>query len=209
MRHAHQLCSSSMSDLRFTILALGSNQAPYGSTRSAMLKCALSVMKSRGIHTVAASHFYESAPIGVVRQPSFVNAVVAVETFEPLGQLLRIIKQIERSMGRRTGVHWGPRVIDIDIVSFRGQCASGRALGWVDRCGRPTVMRRGQVIVPHPEMHRRSFVLRPLCDVMPHWRHPVFNKTAQQLLRKLPPNRHHRLTRLLVDHGAAMCDKRQ
>jgi 2-amino-4-hydroxy-6-hydroxymethyldihydropteridine diphosphokinase len=203
MRHAHQLCLSGMSDHRFTILSLGSNQAPNGSTRVAVLKCALGHMKSRGIRTVAESHFYESAPIGTVRQSPFVNAVVAVQTAEPLGQLLRIIKQIERAMGRRTGVRWGPRVVDIDIVSHRGSVA----VGWVDRHGRPTVMRRGQVIIPHPEAHRRMFVLQPLCDIMPGWHHPVFNKTAQQLLRQLPPNRQGRLMRLSVDQQATICEK--
>ena len=194
MHQAHLLCPGSMSIFGTTILALGSNRATSRSSAATKVKCALDLLNARGVVTVAQSRFYRSEPLGAVRQRPFVNAVVAVQTLEPLARLLRIIKQIERLMGRRSGVRWGPRVIDIDIISHRGQYASGQPLGWVDRRGRSTVMRRGQVTSPHPEAHRRSFVLQPICDFMPHWHHPVYNRSAQQLLRRLPRSRQMRLT---------------
>jgi 2-amino-4-hydroxy-6-hydroxymethyldihydropteridine diphosphokinase len=198
----HQLCLTGMSTQRnrsITLLALGSNQFTEGTSPLARLKCGLDMLKSRGLVPVATSPFYRSEPLGSVRQPRFVNAVVAVSSAEPIGKLLRIVKNIERAMGRRIGVRWGPRTLDIDIISHRGQYCSGRGLGWVDRKGRPTVRRRGQVVLPHPEAHLRAFVLRPLCDVMPHWHHPVLNRTAIQLFHRLPPLRQSRLVRLTVD----------
>ena len=194
MIHAHLLCSRGMSVSGVTLLALGSNQPTAGVTKTATMRCALDLLNARGMILVAESKFYQSEPLGSVRQPPFVNAVVAVRTTESLARILRIIKQVERLMGRRAGVRWGPRVIDIDIISHRGQCASGQPLGWVDRRGRPTVMRRGQLTSPHPGAHCRMFVLQPLCDIMPYWFHPVFRRSAKQLLRRLPQSRQKRLT---------------
>jgi 2-amino-4-hydroxy-6-hydroxymethyldihydropteridine diphosphokinase len=203
MLKAHHLCLNGMSgsrtgacDSRMTILALGSNLSTDRLNGPAVLRCALNLLMSRGVVPISISPFYVSVPLGMVRQPLYVNAVVAVTTTEPIGSILRMMKQIEREMGRRTGVRWGPRVLDIDIISHRGQYASGQSLGWVDQTGRATVWRRGQVALPHPESHRRRFVLQPLCDIMPHWFHPVLNLTARQLLQRLPPQRQFRLVRL-------------
>ena len=209
MLAAHQLCLSSMSDERnqsITLLALGSNRAGRYLHCSTVLRCALAQLKSRGVIPVAVSPFYSSQPLGCVRQPKFVNAVVAVRTTESIGTLLRLIKRIERSMGRQSGPRWGPRVVDIDILSHRGQSASGQSLGWIDCRARATVKRRGQVVLPHPEMHRRNFVLQPLCDIMPHWFHPIFKSTAQQLQRRLARQHQSRLVHVSVENTALTCD---
>jgi 2-amino-4-hydroxy-6-hydroxymethyldihydropteridine diphosphokinase len=203
------LCLGSMSggrSQRATLLALGSNLSSVHGDSHATLKCALAALKSRGCKPIAISHYYLSRPLGAVRQPSYVNAVVAVQSSIPVRSLLREIKQIEREMGRRTGVRWGPRVVDIDIISHRSQYSTGQSLGWIDKIGRATVWRRGQVVLPHPESHRRRFVLQPLCDIAPRWHHPVFNASAQQLLRRLPPLRQSRLTQLALDHVDGMCN---
>jgi 2-amino-4-hydroxy-6-hydroxymethyldihydropteridine diphosphokinase len=200
----HQLCLSGMSSRlskKLTLLALGSNLSTPGRNCIANLKCGLDLLKSRGLVPVATSRFYSSEPLGAVRQCPFVNAVVAVDTAEPIGKILRIVKAVEMVMGRRSGVRWGPRPLDIDIIAHRGQFASGRSLGWVDRKGRSTAWRRGQVTLPHPEAHRRAFVLQPICDIMPHWHHPVFDKSALQLFRSLPSKRQNRLVLLAVDNG--------
>jgi 2-amino-4-hydroxy-6-hydroxymethyldihydropteridine diphosphokinase len=209
MLSANQLCLQGMSvrqTQRMTLLALGSNQAStYGSSAS-VLNYALDVLKSRGLHPIAISHYYVSEPFGAVRQPPYVNAVVAVECAEPVGTLLRKIKRIERDMGRRAGVRWGPRVLDIDIVSHRSQYAAGQSLGWVDKHGRATIWRRGQLALPHPEAHRRSFVLQPICDIMPQWHHPVINASAKQILKRLPPRRQSRLRRLVLADANFVCE---
>jgi 2-amino-4-hydroxy-6-hydroxymethyldihydropteridine diphosphokinase len=203
MLTAHHLCLNGMSGSRnhdhnqgTTLLALGSNQSAKHFDSRSVLTCALDLLMSRGVVPISISPFYRSIPLGMVRQPAYVNAVVAVKTDASIGTILRMTKQIEREMGRRIGVRWGPRVLDIDIISHRCQYASGQSLGWVDKKGRATVWRRGQVALPHPEAHRRSFVLQPLCDIMPHWHHPVIKLRAQQLLRRLPPRQRSALVRL-------------
>lgn len=221
MLSANHLCSGRMSySLRHgaTLLALGSNKssATHDVNASMLkcthgdnvtnLKCALGLLMSRGLVPIAQSHFYVSQPLGTVRQAVYVNAVVAVECVMPIGSILRQIKQIEREMGRRSGVRWGPRVLDIDIVSHRGQYATGQSLGWVDSVGRATVWRRGQLALPHPEVHRRKFVLKPMCDIMPHWHHPIFNRSAEQLLRCLPRLSQSALRQLPLEPADIVCN---
>jgi 2-amino-4-hydroxy-6-hydroxymethyldihydropteridine diphosphokinase len=208
---ANQLCLRGMSVVlsqRVTLLALGSNQSSGDDNSVAVLNCALDLLMSRGLVPIAKSYYYASEPMGNVRQPVYVNAVVAVECALPIGQILRQIKRIEREMGRRTGVRWGPRVLDIDVVSHRGQYATGQSLGWVDKIGRATSWRRGQLALPHPEMHRRKFVLKPICDIMPHWHHPVLNASACQILHRLPQCSQSRLVQLPIEHVDIVCELR-
>jgi 2-amino-4-hydroxy-6-hydroxymethyldihydropteridine diphosphokinase len=179
-----RLCVPSMSCPNFataTFVALGSNQQSRFGDAVTNLRCGLDHLKSRGLAPVVVSPIYRSPPLGLVRQPSYANCVAIVVCPWAIGKLLIVAKQIEREMGRRSGVRWGPRPLDIDIISHRGQMASGHAMGWVGRVGRPTSRKRGQAVLPHPEMHKRAFVLRPLYDISPHWFHPVFKKSAKQL----------------------------
>jgi 2-amino-4-hydroxy-6-hydroxymethyldihydropteridine diphosphokinase len=188
-----------------TLLALGSNLSTQHGDSSAILSCALGLLESRGLHLIAVSPFYRSAPLAAVRQPDYVNLVVAIQTSQPVRAILRDIKQIERAMGRRLGVRWGPRVLDIDIISHRSQTAAGQCLGWIDRRGRPTSRRRGQIVSPHPEAHRRLFVLQPICDIMPHWFHPILKANARQLLHRLPGRRQRDLVRMPIEHTDVTC----
>ena len=132
-------------------------------------------------------------------QARYLNAVLLAEAPLPPAALLRAIKVIERQAGRRLGRHWGPRPLDIDILDFRG-----RRMGWAAHPSRL----RGRLILPHPEMHRRAFVLAPLLDVAPNWRHPVLERTARALLARLP--RHERLgVRPYLDFPPLPCEKRE
>ena len=110
--------------------------------------------------------------------------------------LLRTLKRIERKAGRRLGRRWGPRQLDIDILDF-----GGRQIG--NPHGR---RRRGQLQLPHPEMHRRAFVLLPLREVAPFWRHPRLGLTVSALLARLAP-RDRAGVRRLLDSAAITCDK--
>jgi 2-amino-4-hydroxy-6-hydroxymethyldihydropteridine diphosphokinase len=205
----NQLCArvGSLTSPGYTVLALGSNLPSWAGDSTTTLRCGLQALNSRGLHPVLLSPFYVSAAMGATRQPPYVNAVVAVRTAAAIGDILRIVKDLERIFGRRSGRRWGARPLDIDIISHRGQSAAG-ALGWVDRAGRATALSRGKVVLPHPELHRRNFVLKPLCDILPHWWHPVFNKTAKQLLHALPPQRRGSLLRLSIDPVRALCQTR-
>ena len=90
--------------------------------------------------------------------------------------MLRVFKALERQAGRRANGRWGPRPLDIDIIMLGSVCYN-----WPAR-------RAGTVTLPHPEAHRRAFVLRPLVSIMPHWHHPGLQRTARQLLARLPPS---------------------
>ena len=110
--------------------------------------------------------------------------------------LLRTLKRIERRAGRRLGRHWGPRQLDIDILDFGGR-----------QIGNPRGhRRRGQLLLPHPEIHRRAFVLLPLREVAAFWRHPRLELPVSALLARLEPRERAGVRRLL-DSQIITCDK--
>ncbi len=157
------------------ILALGGNlTGRWGSPADAMTQ-AIDELGRHGVHVIGRSGVYRSAALGGGRQPAFLNAVILVRSTLPPAGLLRLLKRLERAAGRRAGRRWGPRPLDLDIIDFRGA-----RLCWSARPGR-----RSSLTLPHPEAHKRRFVLQPLLDVAPHWRHPGFGVPGRQLLSKI------------------------
>jgi 2-amino-4-hydroxy-6-hydroxymethyldihydropteridine diphosphokinase len=136
-------------------------------------------MERAGIAVEAVSSFYATAPVGSARQPSYVNAVALIDTRLSPEALLRLLKAIERRAGRRGGRPWGPRTLDIDIIDHKGLVRHWRGQeAQLAKAGpRPLVL-------PHPLMHERAFVLTPLLDIAPDWRHPVLNLSGRALLRE-------------------------
>jgi 2-amino-4-hydroxy-6-hydroxymethyldihydropteridine diphosphokinase len=145
---------------------------------------------------VSASGIYATTPLGSVRQAHYRNAVLSLQGAVAPAELLRLAKRIERSAGRRMGPHWGPRSLDIDVLDY-----GGRRLGWP-----PRRRERGRLILPHPEMHVRAFVLVPLLEVDRHWRHPVLGASARVLLDRLRPAARSCIRQTLDFMGSA-CDK--
>lgn len=145
-------------------LSLGSNLGD----RAANLEAAIERLGELGA-VVARSSLYETEPVEVTRQPWFLNCVVAVETELMPRQFLTRALAIEQEIGRRRTQKKGPRTIDIDLLLF------GSSI--VDT---PTLM------IPHPAMHERRFVLEPLAELAPGLRHPVFKKTVREMLDVLP-----------------------
>jgi 2-amino-4-hydroxy-6-hydroxymethyldihydropteridine diphosphokinase len=163
------------------LLGLGANIAGHWGSPEATLLRALAALAPAGLEELARSRFYRTRPVGAGRQPDFLNAVVATRARVAPLQLLRRLKALERRAGRRPGRHWGPRPLDIDILDY-----GGRRLGWP---GAPRG--RARLILPHPELHRRAFVLVPLAEVAPGWRHPVLGASAAALLRRLGAKAQH------------------
>ncbi len=127
-------------------LSLGSNVGD----RRANLMAALRRLEAEGVRVVRQSSWYETDPVGYTEQPPFLNLVVEVRTaLDPLA-LLRCAQRVEAALGRVREVRWGPRTVDVDLILY-GQ----------------RVIRTSELVVPHPRMRERAFVLVPLCEVAP------------------------------------------
>lgn len=144
------------------LLGLGTN---LGDKRAQISKAIAALGQ---IGTVGAiSHLYESAPMYVLDQPSFYNLCLAFDcSLSPVG-LLQHVKSIERDQGRQDGPRNGPRVIDIDIISFHGE-----------------VVQLPDLIIPHLRLAERGFVLAPLADIAPDHILPGYDTTISVLLAR-------------------------
>ena len=120
------------------------------------------------IAVVATSAVYETAPIGVVDQPYFLNAVLQIHTSLSARSLLNCLLATERKFGRVRETRWGPRTLDLDILLYRD-----------------AIINQPGLQVPHPHLHERAFVLVPLCDLKPDLKHPVLGQSIQFLTKSL------------------------
>ena len=150
------------------LIALGSNiSGPWGTPQQSV-QHALQALNRDGLTLVEASRLLLTAPFGKPNQPPFVNAVAHIEThLSPLA-LLQKLHAIEKEAGRRRKTHWGPRTLDLDIVDYHGLVRS-----------------TGKLILPHPGIAERIFVLKPISELTVKWRHPTSHLSAQAMLRKL------------------------
>ena len=121
---------------------------------------------------VKASRFYRTSPVDYLDQDWFVNAAVQIEThLEPL-DLLAFLQTIQQQAGRKKGgIRFGPRVLDLDIIFYD-----------------QLVMKTTSLEIPHPRMHKRHFVLQPICDIDPDITHPLLNIPVKSLLNQLGDN---------------------
>jgi len=132
---------------------------------------ALEALDHAGVRVVRRSRWYRSDPVPVSDQPSYVNGVAHVETDAGPGPLLTILHRIEDRLGRERGERNAPRVIDLDLLAYGSLVCDGGA----------------GVVLPHPRLHERAFVLRPLAEIAAAWRHPVLGASVEVLLDRLPP----------------------
>jgi 2-amino-4-hydroxy-6-hydroxymethyldihydropteridine diphosphokinase len=151
------------------LIAVGSNiSGPWGTPEQAVSR-ALKALNSDGVKLVKASRLMLTAPFGRPNQPDFVNAVAQIETHLPPMALLQKLHAIEKLAGRRRALRWGPRTLDLDIIDYGGL---------VRPCEK-------KLVLPHPGIATRIFVLKPIDEMTAHWRHPVSHKTASEMLRRL------------------------
>ena len=148
-------------------LSLGSNLGE----KSANLNKAIELLKERAGEVLAVSSFYETAPDGFISENSFVNIALSLDTKLDVYVLLDVCEEIERELGRTTksvNLNYSDRLIDIDILYFNNmQLATER------------------LTLPHPRMHKRQFVLEPLAEIAPKFRHPITGMSTVKMLKEL------------------------
>jgi 2-amino-4-hydroxy-6-hydroxymethyldihydropteridine diphosphokinase len=144
-------------------IGIGSN---LGDRKANTAEAVDRVAKLPATRVVRASSLYESEPLGDAKT-WFVNSVIELETEFPPEELLKRLKAIEKAMGRKrvTGKRWGSRVIDLDILLCDQEVVDKRTLK-----------------IPHPEMHKRRFVLLPLAELAPHVVHPQLGQSVSAML---------------------------
>ncbi|KAF8647347.1 hypothetical protein AX16_006809 [Volvariella volvacea WC 439] len=135
-------------------------------------------------HIVNTSFMYETAPMYVTDQPSFINCACLIETNISATDLLRLVKHIEEVVGRVPSIRFGPRAIDLDIALYGDEVIDTRPPSLKDTLDKLI----NELIVPHPRMAEREFVLRPLNDMIPDYVHPVLQRTIHDLLNALVPS---------------------
>jgi 2-amino-4-hydroxy-6-hydroxymethyldihydropteridine diphosphokinase len=182
------------------LLALGANQAGAWGPPDQTLARARHELARAGVRILAASSLYRTLPLGPGRQSPYLNAVLVCAARLGPAALLRLMKRLERRAGRRLRPRWAARCLDIDILDF-----GGRQLGWSR--GRLERLVPERLILPHPQIDRRAFVLIPLLEVDLHWQHPTLAVGGRALLARLPPaNR--RGVRGCLAFPASACEKR-
>lgn len=150
------------------LVGLGANLPSKAGPPRATLEAALQALQAAGVRLERCSPWYRSAPLPPSGQPWYLNGVARVATtLGPLA-LLGLLHRVEAAFGRRRGRRNAPRVLDLDLLDYDG------------------LVRRGRLKLPHPRLSERAFVLRPLADVAPLWRHPATGLGVAELLASLP-----------------------
>ena len=163
------------------LIALGSNRGgEWGCSSSVLIRAVEELDKSHGMKVVHSGHLYETAGLGTGQPGVFVNSVIAIECHCGPEVLLRRLKMLEKLAGPRSARRWGPRILDLDILDFNGLIR-----GWRNRGRLNDAAIRSQLILPHPLLHLRPFVLAPMMDVAPQWRHPVYQRTTRELWQRI------------------------
>ena len=163
------------------IISLGSNVTSRWGDSAITILTALKCLKRHNVQIQGRSHLYRTAPYGPTRQPNFINAVALISTPLPPLALLSLFKIIETKAGRVPSMRrWGPRPLDIDILDYKRLI-----INWAKPDKQAYKYMQLTLILPHPGIASRAFVLRPLAEILPYWHHPVSGLNATQMLKRL------------------------
>lgn len=131
------------------------------------------LMQKEGIQLITESSFYKTKPFGPVEQDDFLNQVIQIETSLSPQELLEACLRAEQELGRKREIKWGPRTIDIDLLLYN-----------------QVQMETDNLVLPHPGMQERHFVLLPFVEIAPKMMHPGLQKVIQELADALPQKEH-------------------
>jgi len=151
------------------LIALGANLPSHAGSPAQTVEASLRALAHFGVKTIAVSSFYVTPAWPDPSDPSFVNAVAHIQTSLPPAELLTVLHNTETAFGRARSVRNAPRTLDLDLLDYDGRVEGGL------------------VVLPHPRIADRGFVLVPLADVAPDWRHPIDGRSVRELVNNLPP----------------------
>jgi 2-amino-4-hydroxy-6-hydroxymethyldihydropteridine diphosphokinase len=154
------------------LIGLGANLPSKIGGPAATIAAAIDELAKASAVTTARSRLYRSAPVPASDHPWFLNEVIAATTELTPRNLLALMHRIEAQFGRERRERDAPRTLDLDLLAYDACVQAGGD-------GEPTL--------PHPRLSHRAFVLRPLAEVAPGWRHPMTGETVEDLIAALPP----------------------
>ncbi|MEM8823585.1 MAG: 2-amino-4-hydroxy-6-hydroxymethyldihydropteridine diphosphokinase [Pseudomonadota bacterium] len=180
------------------LIALGANLAVSRAANARKIACVARLL-TFGAQCVTMSHLYSTPAWPPSSGPDFVNAVLALRLPLTPEAMLARLHRLERWAGRVRGARWGARVLDLDLLAsgalVRPTPAGQRAWAALD-AQRQAARAPDTLILPHPRLADRGFVLIPLCDVAPDWRHPLTGRTARAMRDALPAQARREIRRL-------------
>lgn len=171
------------------LVALGSNEERLFGGAKAIVEQAIVALGQAGVPVLAQSRLYATPCFPAGSGPDFVNAVVRLESRLPPADLLALLHMLEAKFRRVREKRWGPRTLDLDLLAVGGTILPDKVTQryWMDLpVGRQLREAPEALILPHPRLQDRAFVLIPLADVAPDWRHPGTGKTVADMVAALP-----------------------
>ena len=178
-------CHSTVS---YAIIGMGSNLSSAVGCPEKTLQAALEQLDAVGFGPDLVSNFYETPCFPIGSGPDFVNAAARIPTESSPEDLLKTLHEVERYFGRERKVRWSARCLDLDLLAFDNRIVPNREgfQFWHDLTSSQQItLSPDQLILPHPRIQDRSFVLIPFADIAPEWRHPVLGKTVAEMRDEL------------------------